>query len=84
MRGLGRNLHRIVTAAPPEPACGQECYAHRIEAWLDDGEGSQDPPEQRVVTPQLNANQEKSHHTKWAVVSATPRRTPLFLDAMNM
>jgi hypothetical protein len=26
----------------------------------------------------------RSHHTKWAVVSATPRRTSLFLDAMNM
>lgn len=26
----------------------------------------------------------RSHHTKWAVVSATPRRTSRFLDAMNM
>jgi len=49
--GSGRNLDGAVTAPPPEPACGQECHARRIEAWLYDGSDSHDPPERRVVTP---------------------------------
>ena len=81
--GLGPNLHGIVTAPPPEPARGQECYAHRIEAWLHYGGDSHDQPERRVGAPQNNANQEKPPHQ----VGGGQRHPEAYVpipDAVNM